>query len=65
MKPQHEQSKSYGIASRRNRRVIVARNMHEARKMPRRDFLTAAGGAVLGASAIGSVLPVGRVLGKG
>src|SRR3954452_13437638 len=36
--------------------------MHEARKMPRRDFLTAAGGAVLGASTLGGVLPVARVL---
>jgi hypothetical protein len=34
----------------------------DARKMPRRDFLTAAGGAVLGASALGGVLPVARVL---
>ena len=36
--------------------------MHEARKMPRRDFLTAAVGAVLGASALGGVLPMARVL---
>jgi hypothetical protein len=35
---------------------------HEAPKMPRREFLTAAGGAVLGAATIGGVLPVGRVL---
>src|SRR6185369_16074070 len=35
---------------------------HESRKMQRRDFLTAAGGAVLGASALGGVLPVARVL---
>src|SRR5215213_5487174 len=34
----------------------------DARKMPRRDFLTAAGGAVLGASALGGVLPAARVL---
>ena len=32
--------------------------------MPRRDFLTAASGAVLAASAIGSVLPAGRVWAK-
>ena len=37
---------------------------HDERRMPRRDFLTAAGGAVLGASAIGSVLPAGRVWAK-
>src|SRR4051794_33695348 len=36
----------------------------EARRMPRRDFLTVAGGAMLGASAIGSVLPAGRVWAK-
>src|SRR5262245_35447 len=35
--------------------------LHDERRMPRRDFLTAAGGAVLGASALG-VLPVARVL---
>lgn len=34
---------------------------HDVRKMPRRDFLTAAGGAVLGASALGGVLPLARV----
>jgi hypothetical protein len=32
--------------------------------MPRREFLTAAGGAVLAASAIGGVLPAGRVWAK-
>ncbi len=35
--------------------------LQDDRRMPRREFLTAAGSAVLGASAIGSVLPVGRV----
>src|SRR5829696_9239921 len=35
---------------------------NEAPKMPRRDFFTTAGGAVLGASALGGVLPVARVL---
>jgi hypothetical protein len=34
---------------------------HPERRIPRRDFLTAGAGVVLGASAIGSVLPVGRV----
>src|SRR3954464_12194295 len=34
------------------------------RKMPRREFLTSAGGAVLGATAIGSVLPAGRAWAK-
>ena len=34
---------------------------NEARRMKRRDFLTTAGGVVLGASAIGSILPAGRV----
>ena len=38
--------------------------LHDDRRMPRREFLTAAGGAVLGASAIGGVLPVGRVWAK-
>ncbi len=38
--------------------------LHDERRMPRREFLTAAGGAVLGASAIGSVLPAGRVWAK-
>ena len=33
-------------------------------RLPRRDFLTVAGGAVLGASAIGGVLPAGRVWAK-
>jgi len=37
---------------------------HDDRKMPRREFLTAAGGAVLGATAIGSVLPAGRAWAK-
>src|SRR5437868_12055819 len=37
--------------------------LHDERKMPRREFLTAAGGAVLGAGAIG-VLPTGRVWAK-
>jgi hypothetical protein len=32
-----------------------------SRRVPRRDFLTASAGAVLGASAIGGILPVGRV----
>ena len=34
---------------------------HQERRIPRRDFLTAGAGVVLGASAIGSVLPAGRV----
>jgi hypothetical protein len=34
---------------------------HQERRIPRRDFLTASAGVVLGASAIGSVLPAGRV----
>ncbi len=34
----------------------------ETRKMPRRDFFATAGGAVLGATALGGVLPVARVL---
>jgi Protein of unknown function (DUF3500) len=34
---------------------------HKERRLPRREFLTTAGGAVIGASALGSVLPVGRV----
>jgi hypothetical protein len=33
----------------------------KAHRIPRREFLTAAGGVVLGASAIGSVLPAGRL----
>src|SRR5438045_1843168 len=37
-------------------------DLQKSRKMPRRDFLTAAGGAVLGASALGGVLPAVRVL---
>jgi hypothetical protein len=35
-----------------------------ARLLKRREFLTAAGGAVLGATALGSVLPAGRVWAK-
>ena len=34
---------------------------HQERRIPRRDFLTTSAGVVLGASAIGSVLPAGRV----
>ncbi len=34
---------------------------HKERRMPRREFLTTAGGVVIGASALGSVLPAGRV----
>jgi Protein of unknown function (DUF3500) len=34
---------------------------HKERRMPRREFLTTAGGVVIGASAVGSVLPAGRV----
>ncbi len=34
---------------------------HNERRMPRREFLTTAGGVVIGASAIGSILPAGRV----
>src|SRR5687767_12793377 len=34
---------------------------HKERRMPRREFLTYAGGVVIGASALGSVLPAGRV----
>ena len=34
---------------------------HRGRRMPRREFLTTSAGVVLGASAIGSVLPAGRV----
>src|SRR5688572_16027720 len=34
---------------------------HKQRRMPRREFLTTAGGVVIGASALGSVLPAGRV----
>src|SRR6476659_10706910 len=37
---------------------------HDAVRIPRRDFLTTAGGAVLAASAIGGVLPAGRVWAK-
>src|SRR6185295_2939513 len=37
------------------------KDLHDERRMPRREFFTAAGGAVLGASAIASVLPAGRV----
>src|SRR4051812_29236596 len=38
---------------------------HDERKMPRREFFTAAaGGAVLGAAAIGGMLPAGRVWAK-
>jgi hypothetical protein len=40
------------------------REPHEEHRMPRREFLTVAGGAVLGASAIGSVLPAERVWAK-
>ncbi len=35
-----------------------------ARRLQRREFLTAAGGAVLGATALGGVLPAGRVWAK-
>jgi hypothetical protein len=38
--------------------------LQEEQRMPRRDFLTAAGGAVLAASTIGGVLPAGRVWAK-
>jgi hypothetical protein len=34
---------------------------HKERRMPRREFLTTASGVVIGASALGSVLPAGRV----
>jgi hypothetical protein len=34
---------------------------HKERRMPRREFLTTAGGVVIGASALGSVLPAGRI----
>jgi hypothetical protein len=34
---------------------------HKERRMPRREFFTTAGGVVIGASALGSVLPAGRV----
>jgi hypothetical protein len=34
---------------------------HKERRIPRREFLTTAGGVVIGASALGSVLPAGRV----
>jgi hypothetical protein len=34
---------------------------HKERRMPRREFLTTAGGVVIGASALGGVLPAGRV----
>jgi hypothetical protein len=34
---------------------------HNERRLKRREFLTAAGGAVLGASAIGGVLPAGKL----
>jgi Protein of unknown function (DUF3500) len=33
---------------------------HTVRRMPRREFLTTASGVVIGASALGSVLPAGR-----
>ena len=39
-------------------------DLQAERRLPRREFLTAAGGAVLGASAIGGVLPAGRVWAK-
>ena len=38
----------------------VCQDPHDARRLQRREFLTAAGGVVLGATAIGSVLPAGR-----
>ena len=38
---------------------------HDERRMPRRDFLTTAGGVVLGATAIGGVLPAGARVGAG
>jgi uncharacterized protein DUF3500 len=34
---------------------------HKVRRMPRREFLTTAGGVVIGASAIGGILPAGRI----
>jgi hypothetical protein len=34
---------------------------HKERRMQRREFLTTAGGVVIGASAVGSILPAGRV----
>ena len=45
-----------------DRPVAPTQDTHDARKMPRRDFLTASGAAVLGASALGGVLPIARVL---
>lgn len=39
-------------------------NDSETRRLKRREFLTAAGGAVLGATALGGVLPAGRVWAK-
>src|SRR3954454_1950592 len=37
---------------------------HDERKMPRREFFATAGGPVLGATALGSVLPAGRLWAK-
>ncbi len=64
MESHTQQTKPYGIEIDSNDLVIAARNRAETRRIPRRDFLTVAGGAVLGASAIGGVLPAGRVWAK-
>ena len=61
MKPRSN-SQNHSLPQETQIACDCCRDMHETRKMPRRDFLTAAGGAVLGASALGGVLPVARVL---
>jgi hypothetical protein len=51
---------------RRNNQVSCdcCQDLKEEHRLPRREFLTAASGAVLGASAIGSILPAGRIWAK-
>src|SRR5262245_29806092 len=60
MEPRSKQQAQKSTKAQRVCECCQEATTHE-RRIPRRDFLTAGAGVVLGTSALGSVLPAGRV----
>ena len=54
----HAKNRNESMLQAKQPTCDCCQDLPEARKMPRRDFLTAAGGAVPGASALGGLVPV-------